>query len=179
MSAIRKRKSNVKMAMMLSISVIVTSCLICDRKAQAQYVSPYCQVPVFDVPNHPMGGQATFDMSGKQVILIDPTLVQRIPFPHGQNFRRFLLAHECMHHLRGHASRLAQAGAHGGYILMQMSHAVEMEADCEAAKELSRRGDSDVIESAILVFMHSNPFPTYSHPGGQVRAHNISRCARN
>ena len=179
MSAIRKRKSNVKMAMMLSMAAIVMSGLLCDRKAQAQYVNPYCQIPVFDVPYHPMGGQATFDISGRQVILIDPTLAQRIPFPHGQNFRRFLLAHECMHHLSGHIFRFTQAGAYGGYILMQVSHALEMEADCEAARELSRRGDFDIIESAIWVFMNSNPFPTYTHPGGQVRAHNIRQCARN
>ena len=178
MPTVRKHDSNIERIMAACMAMMLVSGLICDRKAQAQDMAPYCPIPVFEVPFHPWGGQATIDMSGRPVILIDPTLVQRIPFPHGQNFHRFLLAHECMHHLKGHIINLAPAGVFAGYILMRMSHTLEMEADCEAARELSRRGDSSAVESAIWVFMNSNPFPTHSHPGGPVRAHNIGQCAR-
>lgn len=50
-------------------------------------------------------------------------------------------------------------------------------AVCEAARMLSSGGDSGGIESAICVFMSSNPFPTSTHPGGPARAHDIRRCA--
>ena len=178
MPTVRKHNADIERMMAACMAMMLVSGLICGRTAQAQDMAPYCPIPVFEVPYHPLGGQATMDMLGRPVILIDPTLAQRIPFPHGQNFHRFLLAHECMHHLRGHIINLAQAGVFGGYILMQTSHALEMDADCEAARELSRRGDSGAVASAIWVFMNSNPFPTYSHPGGAVRAHNIERCAR-
>ena len=176
MSLVQKYSSRIQ-STVLSIVVMAMSCLLHDGKAHAQNMTSYCRIPVFEVPFHPLGGQATFDMLGNPVILIDPTIMARLPFPHGQNFLRFLTAHECAHHLKGHVFNLAQAGAFGGYVLMQVSHSVEMDADCEAARMLSRRGDSSAIESAFWVFMNSNPFPTSTHPGGSVRAHNIRRCA--
>lgn len=157
---------------------LVFVCGLTGGVANAQRNSPYCAVPVFEVPFHPLGGQATFDMMGRPVILVDPTIVARLPFPHGARFMQFLLAHECVHHTENHILNLMQAGVFGGYALMQMSHAVELEADCKAAQILSARGLHRVIESAVWVFANSNPFPSHSHPGGQARAQNIIRCAR-
>ena len=153
-------------------------CGLAGGVANAQGSSPYCAVPVFEVPYHPLGGQATFDMMGRPVILVDPTIVARLPFPHGGNFMQFLLAHECVHHVENHIYNLMQAGVFGGYALMQMSHRIELEADCKAAQILTTRGLHHVIESAVWVFANSNPFPSHSHPGGQARAQNIVRCAR-
>ena len=177
MTVVRKFGSNIRNTI-LSMAVMAMSCLIHDGGAHAQNMAPYCRIPVFEVPFHPMGGQATFDMFGNAVILIDPTIIARLPSPHGRNFLRFLTAHECAHHVNGHVFGLAQTGVFAGYVLMQVSHSLEMEADCEAARMLSSRGDSSGIESAIWVFMNSNPFPTLTHPGGPARAHNIRRCAR-
>ena len=129
---------------------IVALILICGLagggNAGAQNLAPYCAVPVFEVPFHPAGGQATFDFLGNPVIVIDPTIMVRLPFPHGGNFVQFMLAHECVHHVEGHVGQLMQAGRFGGYVLMQTSHSLEFEADCIAARrELDPGGWTGIV----------------------------------
>ena len=142
MSIVQKYSSRIQ-STVLSIVMMAMSCLFHDGKAHAQNMTSYCRIPVFEVPFHPMGGQATFDMLGNPVILIDPTIMARLPFPHGQNFLRFLTAHECAHHLKGHVFNLAQAGTIGGYVLMQVSHSVETRLLHKSKDSLSPRSNQE------------------------------------
>lgn len=158
----------------LFVTIVVL--MAATQAVAAQQSSPYCPVPVYYVANHPLGGQATFGPNGGLAILVDPLIPQKLPYPHGSNFMRFLLAHECAHHMQGHLQQLGQAGMFGQYALMQTSHSLELAADCAATKLLAGQGDIAAVQSAHFVFSHSNPFPTASHPAGQVRANNIYLC---
>lgn len=161
--------------MRLFILLLCTLCVL-PTVASGQMPSPYCPVPVFQVPNHPLGGQATIAANGQPVILVDPNLQFKIPAAYSSGFMRFLLAHECAHHMRGHLQALSQAGMAGAYVMFSVSHSAELDADCVATKIMRSNGDLVAIQAAIWVFQNSNPYPTNTHPSGLMRAQQIQQC---
>lgn len=141
--------------------------------AAAQFVAPCCNVPVFFVPNHPMGGQATRDGFGNPVILVDPSMEYR----YGQGFFRFMLAHECAHHVQGHLHALAAVGSHGPYALLAVNPQIEADADCWAARRLAMEGDWHALYEAQQAFaLGIGPFVQPGYPSGYQRAEVIRRC---
>lgn len=128
----------------------------------------FCQVPVVVVPN-PQGASAARDQLGNPVIFVDPGVMANWTMS-----RKFVLAHECGHHVRGHTLpegmwfRNMQAWA---------TRQQELEADCWAAKQLAATQDTRELERMITQFAGQGPMPQGPYPSGTERAQMVARCA--
>jgi hypothetical protein len=136
-------------------------------------LAPQCDLPVIWVPGHPMGGQATHHGFGRPLILVDP-IIQNVA---GPGFVRFVIAHECAHHVRGHLFSLQQIGQHGPYARLALNPAIELDADCWAESVLAHQGDVAAVQAAASLFAWTQgSFAQPGYPSGQARANTIRRC---
>jgi hypothetical protein len=154
--------------------------------------NPYCTVPTFAMLSLPGQARALLEGGDKPLILIDTETAA------SGAYARFLLAHECCHHRRGHLARLAeqqrkrelawQSGAlppvQGtrpgvGNLSFTMSHrSMELDADCCAATLLAAQGDEAGLAAAVAAMEAFGARPTGpSYPPGLQRALMIKSCA--
>lgn len=152
----------------------------------------YCSVPTFALPS--VAGQARAVLEGgeKPIILIDGTIARSDPYA------RFLLAHECCHHQRGHLVRLkersrqqelagrsdapAEAGPHtalSAFSSTDAQQSMELDADCCAATLLAERDDAEAVGAAAAAMEAYGAMPTgASYPAGRQRARIIAQCGK-
>jgi hypothetical protein len=154
--------------------------------------NPYCTVPTFATLSLPGLARALLEGGDKPLILIETEIVA------SGAYARFLLAHECCHHRRGHLARLAeqqrrrelawQSGAlpaaQGtrpgvGDLSFTMSHrSMELDADCCAATLLAEQGDEAGLAAGVAAMEAFGARPTGpSYPPGLQRALMIKSCA--
>jgi len=145
-----------------------------QAKAMQQIKNPFCSVTTLVVPKLADQARASMLPNGEPVIYLarrstsDPA------------YMRFLLAHECCHHTRGHVKRLYKAMAHKGPILMvgRAMVQIELDADCCAARALARLREHRAIKAAEQVMSGYGNRPTGSnHPRGNARKAVIMKCA--
>ena len=157
--------------------------------------NPYCTIPTFAVLALPGQARALLEKDDKPLILIDSEIAEN------GAYARFLLAHECCHHGRGHLARLSeqkkkqelawQSGASNedaenseprnalNNLSSMMSHRrMELDADCCAATLLAERGDEAGLAAAVAAMEAFGAWPTGpSYPPGMQRAVMIKNCA--
>jgi hypothetical protein len=154
--------------------------------------NPYCTVPTFAMLALPGQARALLEDGEKPLILIDSEQAK------SGAYRRFLLAHECCHHTRGHLARLAErqkkhelawqsSGSPEGQagqtslnhrIFTMSQRGMELDADCCAAHLLASEGDKVSLTAAIAAMDAYGPQPTgLAYPTGAQRAEAIRSCA--
>jgi hypothetical protein len=154
--------------------------------------NPYCTVPTFAILALPGQARALLEPGDKPLILIDSEQAN------SGAYRRFLLAHECCHHSRGHLARLAErqktrelawqnSGAHDAgadptpmnqRIFYMSQRGMELDADCCAAHLLAREGDQVSLDAAVAAMAAFGAQPTGpAYPTGMQRAEMIRHCA--
>ena len=152
----------------------------------------FCTVPTFAVLALPGQARALLEGGKRPLILIDTEVAA------SGAYARFLLAHECCHHQRGHLARLAEQqrkrelawqngavpetegpGRALGNLSFTMSHRrMELDADCCAAALLAKQNDAAGLEAAIAAMEAFGARPTGpSYPPGLQRAMLIKSCA--
>lgn len=155
--------------------------------------NPFCTVPTFAVLSLPGQARALLERDDKPLILIDHEVAA------SGGYARFLLAHECCHHGRGHLARLAEkqktrelawqegtvpeaSEAENAMTALGFSlsaRRMELDADCCAATLLAERGDQAGLAAAIVAMEAFGARPTGpAYPPGLQRAHTIKGCAR-
>ncbi|MEJ8476105.1 M48 family metalloprotease [Roseibium algae] len=90
-------------------------------------------------------------------------------------YPRFLIAHECAHHVYRHLTHLGRAEVFGIDVLNHMLRQAELDADCFATKAL-REHDIEAVRSAQWVFDNSAAITSASHPSGMERVSHIELC---
>ncbi len=123
------------------------------------------EVPAFDLPDTSI---ATYDQFGP-VIYYNPLALQRL----GPQVSKFVRAHEYAHHILHHIQRGDMAGWQTN--TAQTRRSFELEADCYAAKNVSRA----VAQAAADSFSQTQGVerPDAQHPTGNERATVIKQCA--
>jgi small basic protein len=155
-------------------------------KFRSPVTNPYCDIPTFAVLKLVGQARAILETDGKPLILIDVGVMETPPYA------RFLLAHECCHHMRGHLLRLRRqqlkrkprkAGPLDPQTAMtfmadHISHRkIEMDADCCAARLLARRGDRAGLDAAAAAMAAFGVRGTGgAYPAGWQRAVVIRSC---
>jgi hypothetical protein len=157
-------------------------------KFRSPVTNPYCDIPTFAVLKLVGQARAILETDGKPLILIDVGVMETPPYA------RFLLAHECCHHLRGHLVRLRRQqekrmARNGGpldpqtamtFMADRISHRkIEMDADCCAARLLTRRHDRAGLDAAAAAMAAFGARGTgAAYPAGWQRAMVIRSCGR-
>ncbi|MCO7225907.1 hypothetical protein [Pleionea sp. CnH1-48] len=126
----------------------------------------FCGLPVIVGPD-PGSASARRDAYGNPIIHVDPKVMSNWTMS-----RRFVIAHECAHHLLGHTSQLGALKRYYGGTREQ-----ELEADCWAAQRLSKEGFNVDIGRTALKYASEGHFSAGGYPSGTERAMNISHCA--
>ncbi len=160
-------------------------------KLRRPVTNAYCAVPTFAVLRLSGQARALLEFGEDPLILIDNSAAQR------PAYARFLLAHECCHHTRGHLawlqkqqkkrelavrSRPGRARAVPQTALTfwadSISHRkIELDADCCAAKQLASHQDRAGLEAAIEAMAEYGARATgAAYPAGLQRASVIRRC---
>jgi hypothetical protein len=139
--------------------------------------NPYCSIDTYLLPNLPEEGMAAIDASDKPIIVISAITLHQ-----SSAYGRFLMAHECCHHILGHVTRFHQQLGHLGpqpfYYIAPALKQMELDADCCAVKMLKQNHELDVIEAAQQTMAKFGTTPTGAYyPTGLERAHNIDKCA--
>jgi len=144
-----------------------------ESKLVRQIDNPYCDVATYERRDVIGWARALIRLDGKPVIYLTKQIDRSQPFG------RFLLAHECCHHTRGHLKRLRRKRREGVTLLFTLSNRqTELDADCCAALLLSARGDKAAIRAAKEKMAKFGTAPTGpSYPAGDMRVSIISRCA--
>lgn len=107
------------------------------------------------------------------VIVLDPILT----YPAQGSHRRFLIAHECAHHLLSHTT---QHGLRDRAVLPKGVEDQEMSADCWAAEALvAARYDGDVRFMADLFYRKGLHSPGMGYPSGVQRSTMVYHCMRS
>ena len=157
-------------------------------KFRSPVINPHCDIPTFAVLKLVGQARAILETDGKPLILIDVGVMETPPYA------RFLLAHECCHHLRGHLVRLRRQqekrmARNGGprdpqtamtFMADRISHRkIEMDADCCAARLLARRHDRAGLDAAAAAMAAFGARGTgAAYPAGWQRAMVIRSCGR-
>jgi hypothetical protein len=141
--------------------------------------NPYCSVPTYALPSIPEQARAFIDPMGRPAIAIGANLFEKQA---NEAYVRFLMAHECCHHSKGHFSKLhEQLAALGTRSFASVALAVksmELDADCCAAKLLREKKDHTSLEAAKKSMSSFGGMPTGAYyPSGLERAFIISKCA--
>jgi hypothetical protein len=153
--------------------VALMFCAMPERSA-AQVATP-CNIPAFPNPNVPTGQSALDPVSGQPEIFFNPMFFNSLGPMVGPPLFRYMLAHECSHHLNGDiiAQHLNPQG------MLMINPQVELRADCGAAQFLKSQGDLAAIQVAIQYWGQFGNNPTgFNYPTGNDRAQTISRCAQ-
>lgn len=157
------------------------------------FANAYCSVPTFSVLNLQGQARALLETEDEPLILIDLEMTKR------PAYARFLLAHECCHHTRGHLAWLRKQ-QNKSTLAWQADHAakqqdpqdmltaqasstshrkIELDADCCAARLLALRGDKVGLKAAIEAMMKFGSQSTGpDYPAGVQRAAIIGRCSK-
>lgn len=148
-----------------------------DGNALPQVDNPYCAVRTLVKPGLPEQARALIAPDGQPTIVISSSILQQ------RDYARFLLAHECCHHTNGHLSRLqdqlAAIGVKPFSAIAGAVKAMELEADCCAAKLLKERGELASIDAAKRSMASFGGVPTGAYyPNGIERSYVISDCAK-
>lgn len=139
-----------------------------------QIANPYCSITTVVVPPFPGQARAWMLRSGEPIIYLGKTALTN------PSYKRFLLAHECCHHSRGHVKRLYRAMTRNGRILTitRSMIQIELDADCCAAKTLARAKDLSAIGAAENIMGRYGKRPTGPrYPRGSARKAVIANCA--
>lgn len=114
-----------------------------------------------------------FPSSGKTVILYNPSFLGRIGRTGSSAAMfRYLMEHECAHHVLGHIQEMAS----GGFTSFSVRR-FEEEADCYAAKQLALKHDLQALQEALKLWNGMGEFQTGpDHPTGVIRAAALSKC---
>ncbi len=131
------------------------------------------------VPYEPSGATAIaqaliFPSSGGAVIIYNPAFInwaERRGL--GAPMFRYLLQHECGHHVLGHISALAA----GVRVVGAIGRRLELQADCYAARRLAAAGDIRAFQAALMIWNSMGDQETGpSHPKGFERSAMLSDC---
>jgi hypothetical protein len=180
------------LAMVFGIAGAPAAEVLDPGEMTARFRSPvanvHCQIPTFAVLRLIGQASALIGSDGKPLILIEAEMMQT------PAYARFLLAHECCHHTRGHLLRLLRrqrareprkAGAPDPQTAMtfladSLSHRkIEMDADCCAARLLARRHDRAGLNAAASAMAALGAAGTgAAYPPGLQRAMVIETCGR-
>jgi hypothetical protein len=106
--------------------------------------------------------------SAGRVIYVDPGVMGNWTAS-----RIFTLAHECAHHRLGHVT---PQGFWFRNTQFWATRAQELEADCWAARQLSREGYDDDLQRTMLQFASMGAAPQGTYPSGLERAQTVARC---
>lgn len=115
-----------------------------------------------------------FPSSGRVVIIYNPVFInwaERRGL--GAPMFRYLMQHECGHHVLGHITALAA----GVRMIGAASRRLELEADCYAARRLAAAGDILALQAALMIWnsmgdQETGPY----HPKGFDRSAMLSSC---
>ena len=134
-------------------------------RAQEKIDNPYCEIATYVRRDVAGQARAFIRPDGTPIIYIGAGLKPDSPY------LRFLLAHECCHHTRGHLKHLQAKRRKGATLLFTMSNKqTELDADCCAAVTLSRMGDLAAISAAQQTMAGYGGSPTGpSYPSGLTR----------
>lgn len=142
-----------------------------------QVDNPFCSITTYLLPELPEQAMSTMDANEHPVIVVSALTMAESPA-----YGRFLMAHECGHHILGHVARYHTELGHLGpqpffYIAPQLK-GMELDADCAAVKMLKLKGEPEIIEVARQAMLQFGGKPTGAYyPTGTERAENIARCA--
>ncbi len=128
----------------------------------------FCGVPVIIMPTA-QNAVAARDAFGRPVIYIDPGVMNNWTMS-----RKFVLAHECAHHMLGHS---LPAGLWFRNTRYWATRAQELEADCWAARKLAETEDTEDLRRTILQFASMGAAPQGAYPAGFERAQAAAHCA--
>lgn len=135
--------------------------------------NPYCAVPTFISDRFNGQARAFLTKNKRPMIVVDQQIIHRTNLVH------FLMAHECCHHTLGHLERRAKPiAAINGRAITTAAAEMELEADCCAARILSRQGDEKAIAAGRIFMERFGGMATgFGYPTGFARAHKISSCS--
>lgn len=135
----------------------------------------YCNITTYVATNIAGHARATLLRNGKPVIYLNAVQSKDAAYS------RFLLAHECCHHTRGHLKRLQVLRNQGALLMLSKTNrSLELDADCCAATMLHLKGDGTAIEAARRVMTAYGVRPTgQRYPAGSLRASIIGQCGKS
>lgn len=150
---------------------VLLSCT--DVSAQMSGVAP-CGVPFQPSPMTPSGHAILVPPFGQQLIIYNPMFIaQAQQHGLGPPMLRYLLQHECGHHMRGHV----MAGMTNPYAVMWITPQIELDAECYAAKQLFAAGDQQALMAAVTLWGSMGLAPTGpNYPNGIQRAQVLQSC---
>lgn len=117
-------------------------------------------------------GQSMIDPMYGPIILFNPVFFQSLGI-YGTPMYRYMLAHECAHHMNGDI--IAQNMNPQGMFMINPQ--VELVADCSAAKYLKSNGDFGAVNAAITYWAQFGNNPTgLNYPTGDQRVQALQSC---
>jgi hypothetical protein len=155
--------------MYLKVIFFVVTFVLTIQKSEAQVFAGYdmfCGLPVV-IGQDPQTATARVDQYGNPFIHIDPSVSSNLTLS-----ERFVIAHECGHHILGHSSALGTAQRYMGGTRQQ-----ELDADCWAARKLASVGLYADLSVTIMSHASSGHFASQGYPTGLERANNVMACA--
>jgi hypothetical protein len=123
----------------------------------------------------PSGLSLISPATGGPLILYNPQFINQIQQNAGLGapIFRWLMQHECGHHVLGHVA----AGQANPYLLMWMTPQIELAADCYSAKQLFAAQDSQALQAAVMLMSTVAFVPTGpNYPTGAQRAQTLQQC---
>ncbi len=135
----------------------------------------YCRILTYIVKDLSGHARATVLENEEPVIYLDAFRSKDAAYS------RFLLAHECCHHTRGHLKRLQRYRRQGALLMLaRTNHSLELDADCCAATILREEGDEAAIKAGQRVMEGYGVRPTgRRYPAGLLRASVIGQCGKS
>lgn len=145
------------------IAILVGFLVLTARHdAEAQYIQ---EIPAPQLPDIAM---ASFDYYGRPVIYYNPYFVAQVH----PTIRRFFYLHEVGHHILGHLRREMFEANQWNRSWLRQNY--EMEADCHAARNMSRQERQFVM--AYFAQTQGPMRPDWLHPTGYERAAVVAQC---
>ncbi len=152
-------------------TLILILCLLLsflNKKVNSQTIN---QVPEISVPGLGDIAMASFDNYGRPVIYYDPMVVSSVP----SNVAKFFKYHEYGHVNLGHLNTFKVLIMSDPQTQSWVSQKLEKDADCFAAKKLSK----SEINSVLQFFYDNGDYQKdYLHPSNFERAENIKNCLK-
>jgi len=147
------------------------------RRKLSSVDNPYCAITTYVVGDFPEQATSTNDAAGRPAIVIDASMLAN-----ERAYSRFLMAHECCHHVLGHvrltSSKLGQLGPQPFYYVRPLLKGMELDADACAVRKLTFTKEPGAIEAARTKMLEFGNAPTGAYyPTGVERADNIAHAA--
>ena len=155
---------------MMLVSTAILCAGLMSGHANAQVASP-CGVPAYPSSLVPTGMSSLDPLRGP-IILFNPGFFQSLG-QSGPPMFRYMLTHECAHHLNGDVV----AGMTNPQGMLMINPQVELRADCSAAQYLRSQNDLQALQIAIQYWAQYGNMPTGpNYPTGLQRAQMLSNC---